>query len=365
MGATYKIFTTKGDREVKLEEIPALIAKKEIKPETRILNNETSAWIDFMDYNRLHKILSTLRVELYTGIYKVHLGGKEQDLDINQVDKLLKEGIIKPNSTKVLNKEIGMWIYVREYSRLFDDLLTFNSIRRTGMALSPYELAVNKAKSEKEEKLRQRIQPKKAPLMDDVERRLESIRQEPQGKSKSTRTESSADTSSLIICKNCNQSISKRAVKCPKCGHGDSGNCNICKRSIPKNSTSCPECGDPTPFATNLLPTETTEKSTLSQPQPNHKIKTAEVSQDFRKQPKSSQKAKILSPDESIRTTNEYSPMNPWLRWFIIIGGSFLVMLLFSVVAVIEQKSRLTGGHIIVVCIVYVILYYSTKPKKT
>ena len=65
-----------------------------------------------MDYNRLHKILSTLRVELYTGIYKVHLGGKEQYLNIYQVDKLLKEGIIKPNNTRVLNKEIGKWIYV-------------------------------------------------------------------------------------------------------------------------------------------------------------------------------------------------------------------------------------------------------------
>lgn len=60
MEATYKIFTSRGDRTVKIEDIPLLLANMEIRPDTRIFNNETKTWVDFKDYKHLHGILSTL-----------------------------------------------------------------------------------------------------------------------------------------------------------------------------------------------------------------------------------------------------------------------------------------------------------------
>jgi RNA polymerase subunit RPABC4/transcription elongation factor Spt4 len=123
------------------------------------------------------------------------------------------------------------------------------------MALSAYEIAAKnikteptkaeKNKAEKEERLRIEDQLKK----NEWERRLDAIRSTTNGAQQVIITKSSADSSSLTICNNCNHAISKRANVCPKCGYAlTMAACNICKATIPKSSVTCPECGDSDPF---------------------------------------------------------------------------------------------------------------------
>lgn len=202
---TYKVFLQGRDLVLTIEEVDKLNKEKRIKPDTRIYNNETKSWIDFGDYQRLHRILNTdskkgpliekERIQPGTTTYQVSLEGKYQTLTIYQVDKLLKEGRIKPD-TKVYNNETGIWIIFKEYGRLYKSLMLFNSTKT-------YQPETKQA---------------------------------------------SVDTRYLQECSKCQHLYSKRAEKCPKCGNTVSVTCNICKAEIPKSSTSCPECGDPKPF---------------------------------------------------------------------------------------------------------------------
>lgn len=52
----------------------------------------------------------------------------------------------------------------------------------------------------------------------------------------------------LTLCQSCNETISVRAMKCPKCNFVQRNVCVICKKSIPIQDKECPECGDPYPF---------------------------------------------------------------------------------------------------------------------
>lgn len=195
METTYKIFTRKGDRTVKLEEIPSLVANKEIKPETRIYNNDTKTWIDFKDHKRLHTTLQTLPSQgsEAVGVYKVILDGVRNELSIYRLERLAKKGIVT-EETQVYDKITGHWIALKELHRLHEVLFP-NTIK-------PYQQGQN------------------------------------------TRV----DSEYLHECQNCHHLYSKRAEKCPKCGNTVSATCNICKAEIPKSSSSCSECGDPDPF---------------------------------------------------------------------------------------------------------------------
>ena len=52
----------------------------------------------------------------------------------------------------------------------------------------------------------------------------------------------------MMTCPSCQALISKRAPKCPKCGHSPYRSCQICSSLILVNSAACVECGDPDPF---------------------------------------------------------------------------------------------------------------------
>ena len=201
---TYKVFLQGRDLVLTVEEIDKLNKEKRIKRDTRIYNNETKSWIDFKDYQRLHRILNfdskkgplIEKERLQTGTtYQVSLEGKYQTLTIYQVDKLLKEGRIKPD-TRVYNNETGVWVNFKEYGSLYKSLMLFNTTKT-------YQSETERAR---------------------------------------------VDTHYLQECSKCQHLYSKRAEKCPKCGNTVSATCNICKAEIPKSSSSCPECGDPEPF---------------------------------------------------------------------------------------------------------------------
>lgn len=157
------------------------------------------------------------------------------------------------------------------------------------MALSPYEVAVKKAKAEKEERLRQERQPEKDPSLVDVERRLDAIRRETQRKE--TAIAESPKDRSLITCNKCRHLISNRAESCPKCGSAVHTTCNICKRKIPKSSTCCPECGDPDPFTTIKEHVEAVAIPKVRKIRPDN-----EASTRARKQPQTHQKIAARSP---------------------------------------------------------------------
>ena len=57
----------------------------------------------------------------------------------------------------------------------------------------------------------------------------------------------------LIACPSCQNKISERATKCPKCGWGRENCCIVCKKIIMLESSICPECGDPDPFNEQLV----------------------------------------------------------------------------------------------------------------
>ena len=57
----------------------------------------------------------------------------------------------------------------------------------------------------------------------------------------------------LIACPSCQNTISDRAITCPKCGSERQKQCMVCKKFILINSISCPECGDPNPFDEQLV----------------------------------------------------------------------------------------------------------------
>jgi len=202
------------------------------------------------------------------------------------------------------------------------------------MALSPYEVAVNKAKAENQNKLGiiQQKQSKKDPLMADVEKRLESIRRDSQGPT----TQKPTDLS-LITCKNCSHSVSKRADKCPKCGHALSAVCSICNESIPKTSTACPECGDPAPFSTNLLHKEATEEAILREPKPDLHVKSAEVSQDIRKQPVASPEVQRLSPSEILFSFKGRITRKQF--WIYLTPLLFIALIMLFLNELFRQKS--------------------------
>ena len=127
--------------------------------------------------------------------YKLFLEGKDQTLDIHQIDTLYKSKRIKPN-TRIYNNETKCWIDFKDYSRLFKMLNTLNRFE----------------------------------------------------KSSATQGGGADIHPLLLVCGKCGHPYSKRADKCPRCGNAASFPCSICKTLIPKSSAACPECGDPEPF---------------------------------------------------------------------------------------------------------------------
>ena len=64
----------------------------------------------------------------------------------------------------------------------------------------------------------------------------------------------------LIACPFCQNQISERANKCPKCGRGQQKRCLVCKKIIMLDGISCPECGDPDPFNEQFVRNNRTKK---------------------------------------------------------------------------------------------------------
>lgn len=65
----------------------------------------------------------------------------------------------------------------------------------------------------------------------------------------------------LIACPSCQNQISNRAIRCPKCGNIRDKQCLVCKRYIMMDSNGCPECGDPYPFGEQIVSHQKAEKN--------------------------------------------------------------------------------------------------------
>ena len=291
--ATYKVVTARGDRVVRAGEIPALMARKEIKPETRIYNNETNQWIEFKDYSRLHTLLKTLPAKQPKDedTYKILLDGRHHDLTLYRIERLLKNGTIKPD-TQIYNYETECWINFREYSGL--------------------------------------------------SKRLNIL-----GSEKSSLRKKDTDTGSsslLMECPKCNHSYSKRADKCPKCGSSVTAACAICKSMIPKSTKECPECGDPAPFEdSRVVSLETPVRAHADKP--------------IQKQDQ--------APNKSTSTPTNRKKMNQFLRWAIIIGSSFGILLIIACLRVMAGESRMRLYDTYLPMIAFYVAFYLTRTKKS
>jgi RNA polymerase subunit RPABC4/transcription elongation factor Spt4 len=209
--------------------------------------------------------------------YKVFLDGKDQVLTVEQLEQLIKDNHIKPD-TRIYNNEKKSWINYEDYSRLF---MVYESLR--------------------------------------VKKDLPEA------------SVTSTDASALLIeCSSCKHSYSKRASKCPKCGNTGSASCTICKSVIPTSSGTCPECGDPDPFGNVSAPTAPSQRMTTSEipaPASVNRKRTAPIQK------------RTDTSDELTASPEDRKKMNQFLRWAIIIGSFIGASAIVAIIQDIQVES--------------------------